>query len=187
MASSPKAPADPIDARLVRKLADILTETGLSEIEVEHGGLKIRVAKQLAAVHHVTAHAPVAHARLNIPPHAARHVEVKEQAVPFPMNLTGLMAHMHVRGRAFKFEVMPPGGGEPEVLLDIPRYDFNWQLRYEYKSPKLIPQGSTMKITAVFDNSAGNKANPDPTKRVRWGSQTVDEMMIGYVEYFRPL
>ena len=49
MASSPKAPADPIDARLVRKLADILTDTGLSEIEVEHGGLKIRVAKMLTA------------------------------------------------------------------------------------------------------------------------------------------
>ena len=49
MASSPKAPADPIDARLVRKLADILTDTGLSEIEVEHGGLKIRVAKTLTA------------------------------------------------------------------------------------------------------------------------------------------
>ena len=63
MASSPKASADPIDARLVRKLADILTETGLSEIEVEHGGLKIRVAKTLtAAVHHVAAPAPVAQA-----------------------------------------------------------------------------------------------------------------------------
>ena len=49
MASSPKAPVDPIDARLVRKLADILTETGLSEIEVEHGGLKVRVAKVLTA------------------------------------------------------------------------------------------------------------------------------------------
>jgi acetyl-CoA carboxylase biotin carboxyl carrier protein len=59
MASSPKAPADPIDARLVRKLADILTDTGLSEIEVEHGGLKIRVAKQLtAAPIHVAAAAP---------------------------------------------------------------------------------------------------------------------------------
>jgi acetyl-CoA carboxylase biotin carboxyl carrier protein len=61
MASSPKAPADPIDARLVRKLADILTDTGLSEIEVEHGGLKIRVAKQLmAAAVHVAAPAPLA-------------------------------------------------------------------------------------------------------------------------------
>lgn len=61
MATTPKAPADPIDSRLVRKLADILTETGLSEIEVEHGDLKIRVAKQLGhaqAVHY--APAPVA-------------------------------------------------------------------------------------------------------------------------------
>ena len=78
MASSPKAPADPIDARLVRKLADILTETGLSEIEVEHGGLKIRVAKQLAAVHHVTAHAPVAHAA----PAAAAPAPVAAEAAP---------------------------------------------------------------------------------------------------------
>jgi acetyl-CoA carboxylase biotin carboxyl carrier protein len=62
MASSPKAPADPIDARLVRKLADILTETGLSEIEVEHGGLKIRVAKTLTAapVQYAAAPAPAA-------------------------------------------------------------------------------------------------------------------------------
>ena len=64
MASSPKAPADPFDARLVRKLADILTETGLSEIEVEQGALKIRVAKTLTAapVMHMAAPAPVAHA-----------------------------------------------------------------------------------------------------------------------------
>jgi acetyl-CoA carboxylase biotin carboxyl carrier protein len=69
MANSPKAPAaDPIDARLVRRLADILTETGLSEIEVEHAGLKIRVAKQLAAAPaQVTYAAPAAHA----PAHAA--------------------------------------------------------------------------------------------------------------------
>ena len=62
MASSPKAPADPIDARLVRRLADILTETGLSEIEVEHSGLKIRVAKTLTAAPVHYAPAPVAHA-----------------------------------------------------------------------------------------------------------------------------
>lgn len=78
MASSPKAPADPIDARLVRKLADILTETGLSEIEVEHSGLKIRVAKTLnAAVAHMAAPAPAPAAPVSAPlppaatPHAA--------------------------------------------------------------------------------------------------------------------
>ena len=58
MASPPKAPADPFDARLVRKLADILTETGLSEIEIEHGGLKVRVAKMLTAPQAVQVAAP---------------------------------------------------------------------------------------------------------------------------------
>ena len=130
--------------------------------------------------------APLANPRLSIPPGAARHVETHSQRVPFDMPIMGFMPHMHTRGVAFKYEVTY-AYGKTETLLDIPRYDFNWQLRYDYKQPKLIPQGSTMKITAVFDNSTGNKANPDPTKLVKWGSQTVDEMMIGYVEYFRPL
>jgi mono/diheme cytochrome c family protein len=130
--------------------------------------------------------APLANPRLSIPPGAARHVETHTQRVPFDMPIMGFMPHMHTRGTAFKYEVTY-ADGKTETLLDIPRYDFNWQLRYDYKRPKLIPQGSTLKITAVFDNSTGNKANPDPTKLVRWGSQTVDEMMIGYIEYFRPL
>lgn len=67
MPTPPKAPADPFDARLVRKLADILTETGLSEIEVEQGALKIRVAKTLTAVHHVAAPAPMAMAHAPAP------------------------------------------------------------------------------------------------------------------------
>ena len=130
--------------------------------------------------------APLANPRLSIPPGAARHVETYSQRVPFDMPIMGFMPHMHTRGVAFKYEVTY-ADGKTETLLDIPRYDFNWQLRYDYKHPKLIPQGSTMKITAVFDNSTGNKANPDPTKHVRWGAQTVDEMMIGYIEYFRAL
>jgi len=129
--------------------------------------------------------AAVAHPRLNIPAGASDHVEVKEQTVPMDMNVMAYMAHMHVRGKAFKFEVSPPGG-QSEVLLDIPRYDFNWQLRYDYTQPKFLPRGSKVKITAVFDNSEGNPANPDPTKNVRWGPQTHDEMMIGYFEYYTP-
>src|SRR4051794_14396152 len=84
MASPPKAPADPIDARLVRKLADILTETGLSEIEVEHGGLKVRVAKTLtAAPIHYAAPAPVAHAAPAAAP-AASAPAAPQAAAPAP-------------------------------------------------------------------------------------------------------
>ncbi|TDU64325.1 AhpC/TSA family protein [Prosthecobacter fusiformis] len=138
-----------------------------------------------AAPKYVVHTAAVAHPRLNIPAGEANHIEVKEQTVPRDMNIMAYMAHMHVRGKAFKFEVTPPGG-KSEVLLDIPGYDFNWQLRYDYAQPKFLPRGSKVKITAVFDNSDANPANPDPTKNIRWGPQTSDEMMIGYFEYFTP-
>ncbi|MBL9185781.1 MAG: EF-hand domain-containing protein [Verrucomicrobiaceae bacterium] len=123
--------------------------------------------------------------KLNIPPGAAAHEETFTKAVPYDMNVMAYMAHMHVRGKAFKYELISADG--TETLLDIPRYDFNWQLRYDLAQPKVLPRGSQLKITALFDNSAGNKANPDPTKTVHWGPQTVDEMMIGYIETFRPL
>jgi hypothetical protein len=134
---------------------------------------------------HIVHTAAVANLRLNIPPGASKHLETKEQAVPFDMNVMAYMAHMHLRGKAFKFEVTRPDGSQ-EVLLDIPRYDFNWQLRYDYARSHFLPRGSRVKITAVFDNSEGNPANPDPSKTVRWGSQTFDEMMIGYIEYSTP-
>jgi mono/diheme cytochrome c family protein len=130
--------------------------------------------------------AAVAGRRLSIPPGEANHVETAQQTVPFDMPVTALLAHMHVRGKAFRFDVTYPDG-KSETLLDIPRYDFNWQLRYEFKEPRVLPRGSTVKLTAVYDNSSGNKANPDPTKTVRWGPQTVDEMMLGYFEYYTPM
>jgi mono/diheme cytochrome c family protein len=130
--------------------------------------------------------AAVSQPRIRIPAGAPDHVEVRQQALPTDMLFSAYMAHMHVRGKAFKYEVTYPDG-KTETLLDIPRYDFNWQLAYDYKQPKYIPRGSVVKITAVYDNSANNPANPDPTKEVRWGAQTFDEMMIGYVEHFVPL
>jgi acetyl-CoA carboxylase biotin carboxyl carrier protein len=83
MASPPKAPAaDPIDARLVRRLADILTETGLSEIEVEHAGLKIRVAKTLTAAPQQIAYAPAPAAATPAPVAAASAPAAAEAAAP---------------------------------------------------------------------------------------------------------
>jgi len=128
----------------------------------------------------------VADRKLNIPPGAEAHVESTSRRVPFDIPALGFMAHMHVRGTAFTYELIHDGG-ESEMLLDIPRYDFNWQLRYELKEPKLLPQGSFVKVTGIFDNSENNKANPDPKKTVKWGDQTFEEMLIGYVEYFVPI
>ena len=129
---------------------------------------------------------PLADPDLNIPPHAANHVETITRPVPTDISVMAYMAHMHVRGKSFNFELTTPDG-KTETLLDIPRYDFNWQLRYDYLEPKVIPKGSRVKVTAVFDNSESNPANPDPAKTVHWGPQTDEEMLIGYVETFSPV
>jgi peroxiredoxin len=122
--------------------------------------------------------------RLQIPPFEANHLETRERTAPFDLYVTSFMPHMHVRGKAFKYEVLF-ADGHAETLLDIPHYDFNWQLSYDLKQPKFIPKGTRVRVSAVFDNSAQNKANPDPSKLVKWGEQTTDEMMIGYMEYFQ--
>lgn len=124
--------------------------------------------------------------RLHIPAGASNHVEKAQRTLPTDVNAMAWMAHMHVRGKAFKFEAISPDQ-KTETLLDIPRYDFNWQLRYDYAMPRFLPRGTTVKITAIYDNSAANPANPDPTKDIRWGQQTYDEMMIGYLEHYTPL
>lgn len=102
--------------------------------------------------------------------------------VPRETTLLAFFPHMHLRGKAFRYEAILPGG-DTRVLLDIPRYDFNWQLSYRFAEPVTLPAGSTLRATAWYDNSDQNPANPDPTRTVPWGPQTYDEMMIGYVEY----
>jgi hypothetical protein len=97
--------------------------------------------------------------------------------------IMGFLPHMHLRGKACKYEVTR-SDGQTTTLLDIPRYDFNWQLLYRYFEPLPLKAGDALRFTAWFDNSDRNPANPDPTKTVRWGAQTFDEMHLGYVEYF---
>jgi hypothetical protein len=116
---------------------------------------------------------------LELPPGAADVVVESQHRFGRDVRLLSMMPHMHLRGKSFRFEVQYPDGGR-EVLLDVPRYDFNWQLRYELAEPKRLPQGTLLTCTAHYDNSAKNPVNPDPTAVVRWGEQTWDEMMIGY-------
>jgi peroxiredoxin/mono/diheme cytochrome c family protein len=99
--------------------------------------------------------------------------------------LLSLMPHMHLRGKDFKFEAQYPDGTK-EVLLDVPSYDFNWQLRYYLAEPKLMPKGTRLECTAHFDNSAENLANPDPGETVSFGEQTWEEMMFGFYTSIDP-
>ena len=129
--------------------------------------------------------AGIVNARISIPPGAADHREEASLRLPLDATIIGFLPHLHVRGKACRYELVRAGGGRT-TLLDIPRYDFNWQLLYRLHEPLPLEAGDTLLFTAWFDNSAGNPANPDPTKTVRWGPQTFDEMHLGYVEYFVP-
>ena len=108
------------------------------------------------------------------------------ERMPQTVQLVGMRAHMHLRGKSFQFRAVYPNG-ESEILLDIPKYDFNWQPYYYLETPKLLPRGTVIECTAYFDNSANNPFNPDPAATITWGPQTWDEMMIGWLDVAVPL
>ncbi len=116
---------------------------------------------------------------IQIPPGAEDYVLVSRKPFLRDALLLNLFPHMHYRGKSFRFEAEYPDGRR-ELLLDVPHYDFNWQLRYDLAEPKFMPKGSKLVCTAHYDNSDANPLNPDPTKTVRFGLQTWEEMMVGY-------
>lgn len=124
--------------------------------------------------------------RLNIPAGDANHQETAEMVVPPNVLVLGFFPHMHVRGKAFRYDLVQLDGTS-RPLLEVPRYDFNWQLTYELATPFVSTVGTRIKATAWYDNSAANKANPDPQKNVRWGNQTHEEMLVGSIKYAVPV
>jgi hypothetical protein len=118
-------------------------------------------------------------ARFVIPAHADNHEVTATQVLARDTVLTALTPHMHIRGKDMKYIAHYPDGTS-ETLLWVPKYDFNWQITYQLASPKPLPAGTRMEVIAHYDNSANNKFNPDPSKDVKWGDQTWEEMMIGF-------
>jgi hypothetical protein len=96
--------------------------------------------------------------------------------------LYSFMPHMHLRGKDFEYKAVFPDGTS-KILLSVPRYDFSWQTYYVLKDPIAVPKGTRIECVAHFDNSTNNKYNPDPTKVVKWGDQTWEEMMIGWMSF----
>jgi uncharacterized protein DUF3471/copper type II ascorbate-dependent monooxygenase-like protein len=117
-----------------------------------------------------------------IPPGADNH-EVKAcYTFSRDVELLTFLPHMHVRGKDMKYEAIYPDG-KRETVLFVPNYDFNWQTLYKLDKPLALPKGTKLLVTAHYDNSERNKSNPDPTKIVRFGDPTYDEMMVGYFDY----
>lgn len=118
-----------------------------------------------------------------IPPGAREYRLEASHRFSEDMMLFTLQPHMHLRGKSFRFDARYADGAS-ETLLDVPRYDFNWQMTYAFAQPKRMPPGSTLHCLAEYDNSTDNLANPDPTQAVTWGDQTWQEMMIGAYDFF---
>ena len=93
-----------------------------------------------------------------------------------PVDFVYMQPHMHLRGKDMRIEARYPTG-ENETLLNVPHYDFNWQIVYYEKKPLHFPKGTTLELTAHWDNSPNNKWNPDPKAEVHWGDQSWQEML----------
>jgi len=127
----------------------------------------------------------IATKRFLIPAGEGNHKVTSTATFTEDVVLLSMLPHMHLRGKSFEYRVTPPDGKE-QILLSVPRYDFGWQANYRLDKPMTLPAGTRIDCIAYFDNSANNPNNPDPTKEVRWGDQTWQEMMIGFVDYAVP-
>jgi peroxiredoxin/mono/diheme cytochrome c family protein len=137
-------------------------------------------------IHHEVVTSSAVQTRLNIPPGESDYKTSAMLPETLPeCELLGMSPHMHLRGKAFRYTSVGADDSR-QILLDVPRYDFNWQTGYRLKQPLKLAAGSKLFCEATFDNSAANLNNPDPKSWVRWGDQTTDEMMIGYFDIMVP-
>lgn len=119
----------------------------------------------------------VANNEFVIPPGAGNHEVEASFTMPLDAHITALQPHMHLRGKDMRV-TMKRIDGSVEDLLFVPRYDFDWQTRYEFMAPLAAPKGTQFFVKAHFDNSTDNKSNPDPAHEVREGMSTTEEMML---------
>jgi hypothetical protein len=152
--------------------------TGKTETDITSVGLVFakepprQVARRIDLSNHM----------FRIPAGDANHQVTECHTFQKDMYITSLTPHMHLRGKSMQFAVVYPDGRK-ETLLNVPDYNFHWQITYRAAKPIFIPKGTRLEITAHFDNSRNNPLNPDPMIPVRWGSQSENEMMDGWVEY----
>jgi hypothetical protein len=123
---------------------------------------------------------------LHIPPMADDHQVHARVTLYQDTKLLSLFPHMHVRGKGFEYHATYPTG-ETETLLTVPKYDFNWQLTYYLKTPKVLPKGTVIECIAHYDNSLNNPFNPDAKSDVYWGDQTWEEMLAGFLDLAMPV
>lgn len=115
-----------------------------------------------------------------IPPGDPNYSAEAVYTVRRPMTLVNLFPHLHLRGKAFQYDVIYPDG-RTETILKVDKWSLNWQLSYTLAEPLDLPVGTRIRVTAWWDNSANNPANPDPSSEVSWGEQSWEEMLVGFM------
>jgi hypothetical protein len=178
----PPAALEEGQARLIRAGSDIVfqlhyTANGKPGVDRSKVGLIFANTAPRERV----ATLPIANRTFAIPPGADNYRVEAAARVNAPARLLRMIPHMHLRGKAFEFALREKSG-DLKTLLRVPRYDFNWQNAYELAEPPELREGQRIEIAGWYDNSPNNKWNPDPTQTVRWGDQSWEEMMLGYVD-----
>jgi len=119
---------------------------------------------------------------VNIPPFDPDYEMQQTITIDEDSRLYSLTPHMHFRGKRMRFYATYPDGTKEE-LINIANYNYNWQLAYTLVEPKFMPAGTQITAVGAFDNSAQNKMNPDPSRSVPWGLQSMDEMFFGAADW----
>ncbi len=117
--------------------------------------------------------------RFLVPPHAKEHRLRGEQLIERDAYLYEMTPHMHYRGKYMSYTAEYPDGTS-ELLLSVPKYNFNWQFNYLLQEPLFLPAGTKLVAEGAMDNSDRNPSNPDPTRPVHFGLQTKHEMFFGF-------
>ncbi len=130
----------------------------------------------------VMRHSVIADNFIELPPNVDRHEEIAYSKFPKDAMLYSVFLHTHYRGLAGKLDLVLPDGTRKQ-LINLPRYDFNWQRTYDFKEPILVPAGAKLVATYIYDNSVRNAANPNPNEKVIWGDQSWEEMHYTSIYY----
>jgi hypothetical protein len=163
-------------AKFVPKGSDIVFNmhyTAIGTATTDRSRLALVFAKAPPRKRYYVSDGPTAF-NMAIPPGATNAEVVSEMTAMADTHLVYLQPHMHLRGKDYEVRLISPSGESRTVLRAT--WDFNWQLGYDLKDPIPIPKGTRIVGIAHYDNSSGNKFNPDPTKLVIWGQQNWDEM-----------
>jgi hypothetical protein len=175
--------AQPGTAKLIKAGSDIVFQmhyTPNGKVTKDRSMVGLKFAK--GPVNKVITTSASWDARFTIPPHSENHEIKASWDVEEDIIIWSFMPHMHLRGKDYLYRAVYPDG-RWEILLSVPKYNFGWQVYYYPKKPIKLPKGTRIETVAHYDNSVKNPLNPDPTKPVRFGEQTWEEMMNGFFDY----